>query len=273
MIIGVEKDSKDVLSLSDIVYTHINGYMYDIPFIIELGAMEHLINSDILIVGEKYKLITRYNQSLELVLSEVNPHPKTIQGQVSTAYIFMHEESYNLKYNLYPPAQSVWGVKLEKYIIGGKNQLQIAIFELRKKGLTLGFDKDFNIIQRHAKEFSSDEDMYISHQSSAKKTQTLPMRKNYASIEPNGGVGQHADTKRGGGRPYYIPNITKNEINGLNMLVEPQIIVQSDSENIDILLGIGVNFKDKKYCAMERNTIYIKSNLKTIITLGEIPNE
>ncbi len=271
MVVGVEKDGNDVLSQADITYTHVSGFMYDIPLIFELGAIESEIDSDTLIIGEKYNIITRYKHSLEMVLAEVNPHPNTIQGQLSTAYIFMHVESYNLKYNLYPPTQTVWGVKLDKYIIGGKNQLQIAIFELRKKGLSLGYDEDFNIIQRHVKEFVNDKENYISHQTNAKKVHAHPVRKNYSSIQPNGSTGEHADTKRGSGRPYYIPNITKNEINGLNMLVEPRLIIQSDSENFGIQLGVGVDFKEKKYCVMERNSIYIGSKLKTIITLGDIP--
>lgn len=270
MIVGVEKDGKNILSTSDIRYVHVNGYMYEVPFIVEIGAMEHLIDSDTLIIGEKYKLVTRYDQHVELVLSKIDPHPKTIQHQQSTAYIFMHEESYNLKHNLYPPTQSVWGVRLSKYIIGGKNQLQIAIFELRKKGLTLGIDEDFKIVQRHVKEFSNDSEKYISYQTIVKKIQIPAIKRNYASIEP---TGRKSDTKRGSGRPYYITAITKNEINGLNMLVEPRFIVQSDSENGNLFLGFGVDFKDEKYCVMERNSIYIKDRVKTIITLGKIPDD
>jgi len=270
MVIAVAKDGTDILSAKDITYAYVNGYIYDIPFIVELGAIEHRIDAEKLIIGEAYTIVTAYGKTIELTLSEINPHPNTITNQIDTAYIFMHKESYNLKYNLYKPEDNVWGISLKKYIIGGKNQLQIAIFELRKKGLILAIDENFKIIQRHSKEYEGDDDKYIAEPEIEKKIHSMRSRKNYASIE---GDGTKANTKRGSGRPYYIPAISKNEINGLNTLLDPKYIIQATHENITINIGAGIIHKETKYCVMEKNTIYIKSKVKTVITLGEIPDE
>lgn len=263
MIGGVWKDGTEILRHNDITYTHVNGYSYGLPFVIEIGAMEHLIDADKLIIGELYSITTKYNKMVELVLSEVNPHQNTVENQASTAFIFMHLESHFLNHNLYAPSESVWGLSLKKYIIGGKNQLQIAVFELRKMGLMFAVDQDFNVLQRHSTEFLNDEDKFLSNPTSEKNIKRIPARKNYASIE--------LITKKGGDRPNYIPLLTESEIEGLDMFIEPQIILQSDDENPNVTMGYGVIYKESKYCVMEKNAVYIREKLRTIFTLGVIP--
>lgn len=267
MIVSIEKDGEDVISSIDIKYTYVNGYIYNIPFIIEIGANEHLLEEDKFVLGKLYKAITRYGEEIDLVLSSIEPNSNTVSNTNYTAYKFMHEESYNLLHNLYHPTHKVFGISLEKYIIGSKNQLKIALFELRKKGLHLAVDENYKIVQKQVKEYESAEHKYIIEQVTAQKVHSHSQRKNYSSIEHDGTLTQ---TDKGHDRPQYIPSITKNEIKGLNLFIAPKIIVQSDHENAQLLLGGEATYKNIKYCIIEKNTIFIKNSVKSVITLGSL---
>ena len=263
MIVGVRKDGEDILVYNDISYSHISGYSYGIPFVVEIGAMQHLVNTDNLIIGDKYLIATKYNEEVELVLSKINPNQNTVEGQGSSSFTFMHEESYRVKNNLYKPTDKVWGIELKKYILGRKNQLEIAIFELRKKGLMLAINREYEVTQRHATEHENDEELFIELQSSIKRVDMSSKRRNYSSMKET--------TKKGSGRPMYVPHLTGGEIEALDIFIEAQMIIQSNGENIDLFIGRAVQYEEDKYCIMEKNAIYINKRYKTIMTLGIIP--
>lgn len=263
MVLGVRKDGEDILVHNDISYSHVSGYSYGIPFIVELGAMQHLVNTDSLVIGDEFTVAIKYGKPIELTLSKINPNQNTVEGQSSTSFTFMHKESYQLQNNLYKPTDKVWGIDLDKYIIGRKNQLEIAIFELRKKGLMLSVDSDSKVTQRHAKEHKDDEDLYVELQSDIKRVNMASKRRNYSSMKEA--------TKNGGGRPKYIPELTKGEVEALDIFIEAQMIIQSDGENIDLFIGRGVQYENERYCIMEKNAIYISKKHKTVFTLGIIP--
>jgi len=267
MIVSIEKDDTDVISAPQIKYVLVSGYIYEAPMIIEIGSFEYLIKEDSLIVGEKYKAITRYGTSIDIVLSEIDPNTNTISGKNYTAYKFMHEESYNLFHNLYHPTHKVFGISLKNYIIGSKHQFKIALLELRKKGLHLALDKDFKIVQKQVKEYETVDHNYILELQNIQKIHTKSSRQNYSSIE---GSGDTAATKKGDDSPKYLPNITKNEIKGLNLFISPKFIAHSTHENGHLLLGEEVTLKQIKYCVIEKSTIFIKNDVASIITLGSL---
>ncbi|NOR58955.1 MAG: hypothetical protein GQ474_10580 [Sulfurimonas sp.] len=267
MIVAVAKEGKDVISHIDIEYTRLHGYVYGIPLIVEIGIKEQLAVTQEFVLGEEYEVLTRYNQVVKLILAEVDSLTQIVQDKSYTAYKFMHKESYNLKYNLYRPEESVWGVSLEKYILGSKNQLKIAIFELRKKGLYLSIDENFNVLQTHTKEYENGETQAVYNPTSIQRLDSLPNKRNYSSIEADGTL---TKTEMGHDRPKYIPNITKNEIKGLNLFVGAKVLIQSEHENPHALLGEGITFKGEKFALIEKDSIFIKNSLKTIFVLGAI---
>lgn len=265
MVLAVEKEGKDVISSQDIKYTLLSGYVYEIPFFIELGVVDHYLDEDKFEIGDPYTIITRYAERIDLVLSDIIPYTNRVTGKGYTAYVFMHQESYYLKYNKYQPTNKVFGVPLSKYIIGSKNQMKIAILELRKKGLYLAIDDKYKIKQKHVKEYENEEHKYVLGQIAAGKVRTNSIRQNYASIETSGTT---ADTKRGGDTARYLPEITQNEIKSLNLFVEPKYIIQSNHENATLLLGAEATYKQKKYCVMEKHTFFYKNSVRSVITLG-----
>lgn len=267
MVISVERDNKSVIPSEHIKYTLVTGYIYDIPLIIEVGSRDHLLNENNFTIGERYQVVTRYGHLIDLTLSSITPNSDTISGENYTAYTFMHKESYNLYHNKYSPSHKVFGVSLEKHIVGSSNQLKIAIFELRKKGLYLAVDKDFKIAPKHVKEYENEEDQYILNQVTEQKVHGMPPRKNYSSIEPDGTL---ARTEKGHDIPKYIPGITGDEIKGLNLFINPRYIIQSGNENGHLCPGGETTFKKEKYCIVEKNVIFIKNSVKSIITIGSL---
>ncbi|MFT7880454.1 MAG: hypothetical protein ABXS91_08680 [Sulfurimonas sp.] len=267
MVVSVEKDGKNIIPPEFIRYTLVTGYIYEIPLIIEIGSDYHLLNDNDFTIGESYKVVTRYGKEIELVLSDIEPNSDTVSNRNYTGYTFMHEESYNLSHNKYSPEHKVFGISLENYIIGSNNQLKIAIFELRKKGLFLSVDKDFKIAPRHVKEYDNEEDQYIIQQVTAQKIHLHPQRKNYSAIEPDGTLTR---TESGSDIPKYIPGITNNEIKGLSLFITPRFIIQSSNENSHLQLGHEATFKEQKYCIIEKNVIFMKNSAKSVITIGSV---
>jgi len=253
-----------VLSTLHIKYVFVSGDIYAIPSGIEVGVKEYEFDADSFEIGMEYDLITKHNTKITLTLSEI-VHKSRVDTEVCSAYRFMDKEAYNLKYNLYPPTQKAYGVKLSNYIVGSNKQFDIAIWGLRKGGLHLYCDSNFKVSPIHIKEHQSSEDMAISNITNSVKLRGHPTRKNYGSVEDNGSVGY---SQKGNGVALYIPTLKASDIKSLDSFIEPKYIIQSSSDNLHLDLGQGVLYKKEKYCIMKKNTIYYKHYTKTLLELG-----
>jgi len=265
MIVGIYKEGIEVLKNADIQYVYIDSYIYGVTNQIELGVIEHLINDGLLIVGEKYTLITKFATEIEVILSEADPLRTRIVDINHTAYVFMNEVLYKLYHSLYPPSQTAFGVSLESHIIGSANQLKIALMELRKKGIINITDPLFTIKQVHILEYKSVEPQYISVIDYKYEIQGVSKRKNYIAIEANGTV---SSTLKGHNQPMYMATATKSDIDGLNAKIEPKYIILSSDENLNISLGSTVGLNNLIYCVMEKQSFYYKNRVKVKFILG-----
>ncbi|MGW8169657.1 MAG: hypothetical protein ACWGHH_06600 [Sulfurovaceae bacterium] len=274
MVISIHKeDDTTVVEPTSIEYSYIHGYIYDVPFALEIGIKKNHFASDSFKIGEKYQFFTMYgHKNLELVLSEINPTTQRVTGGKSVAFIFVHELTYKLKHNLLPPTAKAFGASLNRHIIGNTNQLKIVIFELRKKGIILGTNldgtKSFDILELHNTEYQIQTPKVPLLIISSKKIDIQRQRQNYSSIEADGSIKQ---TNRGVDRPLYSPSLTKHDIAGLDMVLEPMYILESKSENLDIPIGSAILHLGETFCVIEKHLFYIGKKFISSMTIGRLP--
>ena len=265
MILAIEKDGVDILQGDNIQHVLVEEFIYDAPLIFKIGVNETTMQEDKFIQGEPYRLITMYNHEINVVLADIESFSTLTGGNTGvTDYIFMEEDSYKLKHNLFPPEATVWGVSLKRHIVGSLNQLETALIELRKMGLSLAISKNLKIIQKQVFEYKGEEGHYIKNIVKAKIEKTISKRNNYAMITD----GKTDMTTLGAGSGIHIPMMKKEQVQAFNLKIEPKYIIVAKDANLDILLGSAVFFKQEKYSVMEKQTYYSKDKVSAIITLG-----
>jgi len=266
MILEVLEGSTPKIDRKDVRYSRVLSYIYGNPLTVEIGVLHFDIKS--LTIGKEYQLTLRIDRTINLVYAGISKHPMMI-GQHTTQLIFMYKDFWKMEHNLYPHTQSVLGIPLKHWVEGGKNQLEVFILEMRKKGLHLALDDNFKPKTQHSSEYKGMSPLYFPKtKNKIKEIKLTPRKRNYCVIEP---VEQYAQTKNGYGLPILLVGEKKDVIKGLDTFIKPKWEIEFYFEsNWKINIGKCVMFKQKKYCVMEKNSFFSKRKEAMIYILGEI---
>ena len=268
MVVLISKGDVQYMDTSSISYSLEHFNLYNIPYSVEVGVTDNsLSRMDDLEIGEEYSVFITLEKSIKLTYSH-SKSAQTIQGQASTALVFVNKEIFNLLHNKYNHTNSVLGVKLTNYIGGMDNQFNIFEFELRKKGQVI-LTRKGKLEVSTVSDLTDEKPKYITSISNTKKIEKRPLKQNYSTVIKNTiQTDNHLQSKNGKTFGEFIPWLNKAEIRALSNFFIPKIIAESESANRDILIGDLVSYKGKKYVIIEIQKFSFRSRILNIYILG-----
>jgi len=230
------------------------------------------------------KLIVSSFGSVELKKGEIYTVSSNVFGSKEMAFLksysknsggsnlqyleFVDKKYYNLINNIYNHNQKTENVSFKNYVDTQKNQFRFYLFELRKKGLLQTLNKEYNTEILHFIRVVKSLDVIEINAKDNRFTLTpfdiAKNKQSYYSIDTNNNVIQ---TNKGV-VSRFIPFLSKLEIDSLSLYIKPVLNLSID--NFVVRIGSIVSMNNAKYIALEVNTLYIGSTVKSDIVLGVI---
>jgi len=259
MIINI-KTPKTEITYQQILMSQIKTSLYSDPltFIVNIpfGLNPLTIGDEVTIsLNTKQKVKAYYMYSKH----------QTVNNQKSTTLLFTNVEHMKIRHNLYPKNVSIFGVKM-KNILKYANVQELLDFEMRKKGVVFAH-KDYELKTIPIDDCFLGKGAVIQNISGFQAIEDVPTRHNYSSIAPNG---EAYTTTRGFDYPIYIPFLTKQEIKALDKFITPKLIITSSSLNLDIDVGILVDYYGEKFTVISKIISSVANEYIVSLRLGKI---
>ena len=256
MIIAIEKDRKNYIRNSDIIYSYIREHIYFTPLQVEVAVKKSPIQPR-LKVSKLYNIIFNNQAFKELACAKIEDDER---------YLFTTLDEEKIINKRLKSTDTIYKQEMKHYIDSSSNIEREVRFKLALQGLCVVYDwKKGNYTLKHYTDIGLER--VIDRVVSAHKITNPILRTNFINFNQS-----ETFATNNGNRVVHNDKLTKGDIDALNSYLVASLGVISDKIN-NIAVLDKVVFRGDSYIVMGIQRGKVKGRIREYYTLGNIKED